>query len=393
MVDDPLSAQALMAHIRALADQIGPRRTGSLQEAAAREYIRRTLSGAGVAEIEEQAFPTVDSIFKAYIPLMAGPLLAAPLSWKRWGSLIGGAVTLGCTYLMWRHMSGGQQPLAALMPRTHSANQIVRIPPRGERRRTVVLVGHTDSQHALAIARPPLKYRLVPNNTIALGLLTATGIAQFILAARSSWLARGVQVLGLLALGQTLATIVPEMSKPHVDGANDNATAVACLLGLGAQLQREPLEHTEVWLAFTGAEEVMCVGMHALLDRYGEALRDAWFIDFEMVGTPQVVYITRHSGLSYANAYTPDPESLALAERVAAARPDLGVRGAPMVIVEEVGTLRGRGFRGICLSATGEDGWLKNWHLLSDTSEHIDPDGVERAARFALAMLEDLDRA
>lgn len=45
-----------------------------------------------------------------------------------------------------------------------------------------------------------------------------------------------------------------------------------------------PLEHTEVWLAFTGAEEVGSVGMHVLLDRCGEQLRDAYFLDFEMVG-------------------------------------------------------------------------------------------------------------
>jgi hypothetical protein len=62
-----------------------------------------------------------------------------------------------------------------------------------------------------------------------------------------------------------------------------------------------------------------------------------------------------------------------------------------MVIVEEVGTLRGRGFRGICLVGVGPDGWLANWHLYSDTVDNIVPEGVERAAHFALAMLETLD--
>ena len=62
-----------------------------------------------------------------------------------------------------------------------------------------------------------------------------------------------------------------------------------------------------------------------------------------------------------------------------------------MIIVEEVGALRRRGFRGICLVGVGPDGWLANWHLYSDTIDNIVPAGVERAARFALAMLETLD--
>jgi hypothetical protein len=144
-------------------------------------------------------------------------------------------------------------------------------------------------------------------------------------------------------------------------------------------------------LAFTGAEEVLCVGLHHLLDRYGTALRGAWFIDFEMVGAETIAYVTRHSGLSLVNAYMPDAESLALAERTARRRPDLHVQGRDMVMVEEVGALRGRGYRGICLVGVGPDGWLANWHQYTDTAENIIPAGVERAVRFALAMLHTLD--
>ena len=189
----------------------------------------------------------------------------------------------------------------------------------------------------------------------------------------------------------TLRQAWGEERHSFVAGANDNASAVACLLGLGAHLKRHPLQHTEVWLAFTGAEEVMCVGMHHFLDRYGADLRNAWFIDFEMVGADSIAYVTRHSGLSYLHAYTPDPESLALAERTAQRHPELQVSGRQMVIVEEVGALRRRGFRGICLVGVAPDGWLANWHLYSDTVDNIVPTGVERAARFALAMLETLD--
>jgi hypothetical protein len=177
-----------------------------------------------------------------------------------------------------------------------------------------------------------------------------------------------------------------------IDGASDNASAVACLLGLGMQLQEHPLEHTEVWLAFTGAEEVGCVGMHSLLDTYGPDLQDAWFLDFEMVGVSDIAYVTRHRSASYLTAYAPDAESLALAEETASSHPDSQVTGRPMVMVEEVGCLRGRGFRGLCLVGVGKDGWLANWHRYSDNLDNIEPEGLERAARFAWAMMQTLDQ-
>jgi hypothetical protein len=64
-----------------------------------------------------------------------------------------------------------------------------------------------------------------------------------------------------------------------------------------------------------------------------------------------------------------------------------------MVMLEEVGSLRGRGYRGICLAGVGPDGWLANWHQYSDIVENIVPAGVERVARFGLAMLQTLDAA
>jgi hypothetical protein len=166
---------------------------------------------------------------------------------------------------------------------------------------------------------------------------------------------------------------------------------MACLLGIGGQLQQTPLEHTEVWLAFTAAEEVGAVGLHALLDNHREALADAYFIDFEMVGAGEIAYVTDHSGMLAFNNYRPDNDSMALAVETARENPDLNVRGAPLTIVEEVAALRGRGFRGLCIAGVGDDGWLVNWHRSSDVVVNITPKSLERAAHFAWAMLKKLD--
>jgi hypothetical protein len=309
----------------------------------------------------------------------------------RLGRLLGGAVSLGGGYALWRAMGGHRQLLLGVTPKRDSANLIVRLAPSGRVQRRIVLLAHTDSNKYRLSHAPGLKRLLLVETTAGIGAMLLNGIAQVMqalgirrVAERSQWFS----FLGLVAgFGIELADEVGGF----VDGANDNASAVACLLGLGAHLHEHPLHHAEVWLAFTGAEEVGSLGTHALLDAYGEDLADAWFIDLEMVGAPHISYVTRHSGFSYFNTYAPDPDSLALAERVAQQHPELEATGRPMVMVEEVGSLRGRGYRGLCVAGVGEDGWLANWHQYSDTVANIDPSGLERAARFTLALIQTLD--
>lgn len=113
------------------------------------------------------------------------------------------------------------------------------------------------------------------------------------------------------------------------------------------------------------------MGLNAVLDKYSAELRDAWFIDFELVGSGRIAYVKRHSGLTYFHPYYPDPNSVALASETAQAHPELLVTGEHVVILEEVATLRQRGFRGSCLVGLDDTGWLNNWHRYSDNSANM----------------------
>jgi hypothetical protein len=281
--------------------------------------------------------------------------------------------------------------LSFAFPKFPTANLVVRIPATSETRRRVVLIGHVDTNKQRATFALPVKRFLRPLMTLGTLLPLVNGLAQIAEAMGGGRQAQVVRKASLLNLMAFLPLLILDETQHHIDGANDNATAVACLLGLGEHLKQNPLHHTEIWLAFTGAEEVGCLGTHELLDAYGNLLTNAWFIDFEMVGTRDVIYVTQH-GLSYLNPYTPDEESLALAEETSRQHPELGVNGRAMVITEEVGALRGRGYRGICIAGVGPDGWLANWHRYSDHVANVEPMGLERAARFALAMMQTLDR-
>ncbi len=383
MVDHLVGSQ-LFEHVRALAAVIGPRPPGSRQEAQARQYVRHALAdlGIGQAQLEESTFFTPTSP-GASVGLSAALGLGAALLPKRVGVLGAGMAFLGAfNVLQLTRMR--RQPLLPFVAQAQSANLIARIPASGEVKRRVVLIGHLDTNRHRLTFSPELRPMLRATFSAAIGLSTLAGVSRLF---SWNWLRR----LTSLSMVASLAYLAADEMGGFVPGANDNASAVALLLGLGGQLMVEPLVNTEVWLAFTGAEETACIGMHALLDKHRETLADAYFLDFEMVGAGDIAYVTHHSGLSHFADYAPDDESLAWAVETARDNPALGVRGVPMTIFEEVGALRARGFRGLCLVGVGSDGWLVNWHRHSDNIEHIDPRALERTARFAWAMLRKLD--
>lgn len=391
---EQLTAARLMEHIHALADEIGPRPTGHPSEEEARDYVRQVLRSLGFSslDIEELWFPTPDTWGYTFSVSAVLGLLGNLLSVSgRLGAFVGGAATLLAAYNIWTLMSCRRQPLAPLYSRRQSANLIVRLAPTGPCTQRLVLLGHLDTnKHRLSFA-PRLKRAMRFTTTLHIGGIVLNGAAQLARTFGPNKTAAQLQFLSLSTLLSLVLNGMLDERSGYIDGASDNASAVACLLELAAVLRSQPLEHTEVWFAFTGAEEVGGLGLHALLDRYSETLRDAWFLDFEMVGVENIRYVTRHRSASYLSAYRPDRESLVLANETARRHPELAVTGQPVVITEEIGALRSRGFRGLCLVGVGPDGWLANWHQYDDNTNHINPSGPERAARFALAFARLLD--
>jgi hypothetical protein len=309
----------------------------------------------------------------------------------RVGRLLSALVSLASAYSLRRLMSAGRSPIEGFAPSAPSATQIARVAPSASPRHRLVILAHTDSNKHRLTFSPLLRHFLLLGSTTLVVSALLHGLAQLARAVGSKDAARGSYRLGILGLVVGLFSLWADEREGFVDGANDNASAVACALGLAAHLKTNPLRHTEVWLAFTGAEEVGCLGAHALLDAHGDRLRDAYFLDFEMVGAGDLAYVTQHSGFSYLNSYTPDARSAMLAAETARKHPEFGVTGRPMTILEEVGALRGRGYRGLCLVGVGQDGYLVNWHQYSDNAANIDPACLERAARFALKFMETLD--
>ncbi len=176
----------------------------------------------------------------------------------------------------------------------------------------------------------------------------------------------------------------------YTPGAHDNAASVAVALEVGTRLAAQPLDRTEVWLAFTGAEETDHAGLYALLRRRNPSLRDAVFVGLEGLGSGELVYLTRQGVCAH---YTPDPELQTLAAEIAAQRPELCAKAAQMTGEDEVGTLRRKGYRAICIAGRDpESGTLPHWHRPDDTADTVSAEFMGRAADLVTALLHALDR-
>ena len=388
-----LRSETLMAHMRALCRGIGPRPSTSSKEQEAADYVEETLRRCGITDVQRQLFRSQNSAGWVTVPCFAAGLLAAiiALLGGQWGKAISGVLFLGSAYTLRQSVLAIPPFFRRLITRWTSQNVIARIPAAGPAERTIYLVGHLDSQKQ-RFQFPPSQSRMMKPQTTLPIVLGALGGLLSLNDARSkrkkrpwwAWLLGAGYLYGLVGA-------LYDETQPHIEGANDNATAVSILLGIAQALKAQPLQHTEVGLLFTGCEEVGCVGMERYLEEHAPPTDNTFWIDIEMVGTGDLCYVTRH-GISYLTTYTPHPAMVDLAERVAQNHPQLGVAGKEMVIIEEIAVLRSREYQAVCIAGYDEEGVLPNWHRLSDNLDHIDPGTLGRAARYTWELMQEIDK-
>jgi hypothetical protein len=382
----------MLAHAQVLAGDIGPRGTGTPGEAAAARYVAERLSDLQLP-IERLTFRAVASqdAFPLAIDLLA--LLAVVLyplhgAASRWAAA---ALALSTAPLLWQTIRTSTNPLHPLLPHVTSRNVLTRIEPEGEVHERAVILAHLDTNRCrMAWQSSAVRY-VEPLTYLTLAMLASQGLLYLAgaLLGGPEW----VWWVSLLPAGYILGTVVTlwkDDLAPYTPGAHDNAAGVAVGLEIGRRLAASPLHNTEVWLAFTGAEETDHAGLYALLRQHRRILRQAAFVGLEGVGSGEIVYLTRQGVCSH---YTPDPELLALARKVADEHPELGVGAACMTMEDEVGTLRRKGYRAICIAGRDPDtGTLPHWHRPDDTINTISPQVLERAVEFVAALLHELDR-
>ena len=375
--------------MNALAQEIGPRGTGTVGEEEAAHYVRDRLQHFCLS-IEERSFRAVAEmnwfpIIAALISLCGTALY--PLS--EWICFPAALLASLAAPLLWWAITRADSPFWFLLPRVTSRNVVAHIAPTGKTTQTVVVISHLDSNRCRLVWRAGKAKTIKAGSIATLIVYSAIGLL-LLLGAASGWSwPYSASLPGAVYALATLIVLFAEMRRPYSPGANDNAASVAVNLGLATQIAREPLETTEVWFAFTGAEEVDHRGLKVLLKEHPE-LREALFIDLEGVGGGELCYLTQEGILRY---YNPDPALLEFTEEVAKRRSDLNVKPGVMSIVDEVQTLRRLGYRAICLAGRDpQTDSLPYWHTCEDTVEHVSAVALGRTAEFIWEMLHGIDR-
>lgn len=237
-------------HVRELADRIGPRPATTDAEAQAADYIEDVFRSHGL-DVERQEFECPRTYAWAFVAYHLLTIVSAGvLFWAdAWGPLrwIAFAVAALTAVAMWFDLDT-RFGLSTLMPKGPSQNVIARRVPktrRGERVRRVVIVAHYDSARASLAFSPPL----VKNFAATFGLMKwCTFLVPALIFIDNLPLASAVDpYLWYVTLAAAAYLLVPLLINVHrelvmsaTDGANDNASGVAALLGVVESIVPEP---------------------------------------------------------------------------------------------------------------------------------------------------------
>ena len=388
--------QRAIDHIRYLSETIGGRGSCTPAERQAAEYAAEQMRLLDVSAVRLEPYQGAPSTYRPYVLALTAALLGTLLVWLipgRGAMLVAALLGALGAWGMLAETDFAANWMRWLLPGAGSQNAVGLISPQGEVRHRVVLCAHLDTH------RTPIFYSSKAWHTL-FGLFVGgaflsmvVGAAGYGLDALFGW--AWVRWIGLAAAAMELFALVPCLHAdftPFSPGANDDASGVGVILALAERLSREPLAHTEVWLAFTGCEEVACYGMAAFLDAHAAELGDeSVYLILDQMGTGQLMVLTIDGLIIKRKTH---PRALELARRANDALPDVQVGDQVGIAYTDATVATKRGLVSLTVDALpppGTDG-ATHWHQMSDTLAHVDPGTLADAHVFTWQVLQEIDR-
>lgn len=374
--------------VRLLAEEIGPRRPTGPAERRAAELIADRLSRNGLL-VEQRPFQGYETFAEPYGAALAGALAGMPVARRR--PLLAAALAAAGAALTSAEDGLIRRPLTRLMARRPSRNLVATIEPTDEAARTVCLVSHLDSSRSgLMFHRRFLPFLHVWIGIQAAAFAVAVAgplVRRLPLGGRLLAGAYGVLIAGLGIL------IERELRGVDVPGANDNASGIAAVATLAAELQADPLASTRVVCLFTGCEEAGVLGADAFV-RELEASEEDWrswlFVNFDGVAAPATLRFLRQEGV--LSKWPADAHLVRLAQEVSERRPDLGLMGTSHNAGLTYDTTPVLARRGRAITLSAQDATIPNYHSPADTVENLDPPTLDCAIEVGRELLAAIDR-
>jgi hypothetical protein len=383
--------EAWLRHIRALAEEIGPRGSTTEGERRGHEYCREILSGQEL-EARWEIFRSAKSVFHPFLIVSLLILLAFvvyPLAGQA-SAIVAALITLVTLVSAILELSLRENPLRRLVPKGNSQNVFTTIPPQEELHRDLVLIGHVDSQHTPIIFRSGrwlAAYRLFSTGAlitfVVMTILYLVGVFTL-----WSWIWPVSWIAALFAV-LLMAMCWEAMSSPFTHGANDNATAAGMILALAEHFRKEPLQHTRLWLVCTGCEEALHDGAIDFFRRHKDELSQPRTVVLESLGCAGPSWST---GEGIVLPILPASELVRLAEQVAERHPELD--GYPSRMgggVTEMSDALRAGVPAITLTGLTRENVLPYWHQVGDTLDKMDEAALARNYAFTWHYIQALD--
>ena len=393
---DEYTQQAL-DHICHLSERIGARGSCTAAEGRAAEYVAEQMRAANARNVQNEPFWGVPSTYRPYLLAFAVALLGDLAVWlvpERWMMAIAALLSALGAWGMFAESDLANSWMRRLLPRAASRNAVGVLPSAGEVRRRAVLCAHLDTHRTPIFYSSTTWYLLF---TLLVGgsfVSMAVAALAFALGALFNW--SWVLWIGLVAAVLEFFALILCFEAdltPFTVGANDDASGVGVALAVARRLAAEPLPHTEVWLAFTGCEEVGAYGAAAFLDAHAAGLGpDALYIILDQVGFGRVRYLTTDGLIRKRKTH---PRALAMARRAAYELPDLKMHGQTGIAYTDALVATKRGLIALALNTLPSPVTNNNlhWHRASDTLAQVDPDALADTHAVVWQLLQQLDSA
>ena len=382
-----------LAHIHALAVEIGPRGATRPGERQGSTYARDCFEKMGLKPAWE-TFSSALSIFHPHLLggiLMLAAFLLFPL-FGRASAVLAAALSILVLVSELQELGFQDNLFRRLVPKGQSQNVFALIPPAGEHRRDLVIVGHVDSQRTPLIFRSPKWVKAYDRFTMIAFITFILQAALFSLAAVFGWAWAWWVCIPSAVCAVLLAALCYQAdTTPFTAGANDNASSVGMVLTLAKQLSQQPLQHTRVFTVVTGCEEVQHYGMIDFYRRHRAEMKEPQALVFEMLGCAGPAWELQEGIIV---PFKSDARLVATAERLSASHPEwkaypTSISGGNSELSDAVR------FKvpGITLFGIKPDGEAPYWHTLQDTFDKMDPDVLERTWEFTRALVDEIDKA
>lgn len=357
-----------------------PRPPASQEEYEAAVYVHEQLKTAGVDTPEEMPFYTLQSLGErlAVGSLLAGLGLGLGLRKSRLAKRAGVFLSLMGSMNLRRSLRG--QPVwgEVLFPQRRSQNIMGRILPQGEILARVIFLVNLDTRDRIQVKNTTLQ-QLRPYLFDGLLLTAFTGTTE-----KPFRLPGVLRRLLSLALFGSAGLLAARLSTGETEIVDNNAIGIALLLNLAQGWTQQPLQNTEIILAFTGSETVGGRGGAELVGRFEKEWGSAYWVVIKEMGFGELGWISEH-GLSRSTRYTPHPDAEALIRRVAVENRALGLSGHSSRTLDAVSFLVEKRLKAIAI------GSVPHHEQASAGTIALHPERWERSRTFLRALVNKVD--